>query len=158
MAWRRMGAKPLSEPMLSSSLAHIHVCGTRGRWGNASRSTLVGSLSNHKFAHATTAELSWHVQNCDLIGADRCFVRKVLGFDKFKKVSAAGLCIVFAIGHVSYLGGHYWDYFMGILSYCSSQCYSFYRKTSTISRTFVGNKIVDHSGVGAAPTTSSFST
>ena len=90
--------------------------------------------------------------------ADKCFVRKVLGFDKFKKVSAAGLCIVFAIGHVSYLGGHYWDYFMGILSYCSSQCYSFYRKTSTISRTFVGNKIVDHSGVGAAPTTSSFST
>ena len=41
-------------------------------------------------------------------------------------------------------------------------CY--YRKTSNISRTFVGNKIVDNSdvvgasAVGAAPTTSSFST
>ena len=23
--------------------------------------------SVHKFAHATTAQLSWHVQNCDLI-------------------------------------------------------------------------------------------
>ena len=39
-----------------------------------------------------------------------------------------------------------------------------YRKTSNISRTLVGNKIVDHSdavgasAVGAAPTTSSFST
>ena len=40
----------------------------------------------------------------------------------------------------------------------------YYRKTSNISRTLVGNKIVDHSDVvgaspvGAAPTTSSFST
>ena len=39
-----------------------------------------------------------------------------------------------------------------------------YTKTSNISRTLVGNKIVDHSDVvgsslvGAAPTTSSFST
>ena len=39
-----------------------------------------------------------------------------------------------------------------------------YRKTSNIARTLVGNKIVDHSDVvgaspvGAAPTTSSFST
>ena len=39
-----------------------------------------------------------------------------------------------------------------------------YRKTSTISRTLVGNRIVDNSDVvgaspvGAAPTTSSFST
>ena len=39
-----------------------------------------------------------------------------------------------------------------------------YRKTSNISRTFVGNKIVDNSDVvgaspvGAAPTTSSLST
>ena len=39
-----------------------------------------------------------------------------------------------------------------------------YRKTSNISRTLVGNEIVDHSDVvgaspvGAAPTTSSFST
>ena len=39
-----------------------------------------------------------------------------------------------------------------------------YRKVSNISRTLVGNKIVDHSDVvgaspvGAAPTTSSFST
>ena len=41
---------------------------------------------------------------------------------------------------------------------------STYRKTSDISRTLVGNKFVDHSDVvgaspvGAAPTTSSFST
>ena len=40
----------------------------------------------------------------------------------------------------------------------------YYRKTSNINHTFVGNKIVDHSDVvgaspvGAAPTTSSFST
>ena len=40
----------------------------------------------------------------------------------------------------------------------------YYRKTSSISRTLVGNKIVDNSDVvgaapvGAAPTTSSFST
>ena len=42
--------------------------------------------------------------------------------------------------------------------------YSTYRKTSTLSRTLVGNKIVDNSDVvgaspiGAAPTTSSSST
>ena len=42
--------------------------------------------------------------------------------------------------------------------------YWYYRKVSNISRTLVGNKIVDHSDVvgaspvGAAPTTSSFST
>ena len=42
--------------------------------------------------------------------------------------------------------------------------YQSYRKTSNISRTIVGNKIVDNSDVvgaspvGAAPTTSSFST
>ena len=42
--------------------------------------------------------------------------------------------------------------------------YHHYRKVSNISRTLVGNKIVDHSDVvgaspvGAAPTTSSFST
>ena len=34
-----------------------------------------------------------------------------------------------------------------------------YRQTSNISGTLVGNKIIDHSApVGAAPTTSSFST
>ena len=42
--------------------------------------------------------------------------------------------------------------------------YDIYRQTSNISRTLVGNTIVDHSDVvgaspvGAAPTTSSFST
>ena len=47
-----------------------------------------------------------------------------------------------------------------------AECVSYYRKTSNISRTLVGNKIVDNSDVpvvgaspvGAAPTTSSFST
>ena len=44
------------------------------------------------------------------------------------------------------------------------QFWKYYRKTSNISRTLVGNKIVDNSDavglspVGAAPTTSSFST
>ena len=33
-----------------------------------------------------------------------------------------------------------------------------YRKTYNISRTLVGNKVVSNSDVGAAPTTSSFST
>ena len=43
-------------------------------------------------------------------------------------------------------------------------CFNVYRKTSNIRRTFVGNTIVDPSDVvgaspvGAAPTTSSFST
>ena len=46
---------------------------------------------------------------------------------------------------------------------CNYQ-YSTYRKTANISRTLVGNKIVDNSDVigaspvGIAPTTSSFST
>ena len=33
-----------------------------------------------------------------------------------------------------------------------------YRQVSNISRTLAGNKLVDHSDVGAAPITSSFST
>ena len=46
----------------------------------------------------------------------------------------------------------------------SFQCWLSYRQVSNIRRTLVGNKIVDHpdvvgaSPVGAAPTTSSFST
>ena len=39
------------------------------------------------------------------------------------------------------------------------ECYSEYRQVSNISGTLVGNEIVDHSDVvGAAPTTTSFST
>ena len=53
------------------------------------------------------------------------------------------------------------------LKHCSTVFYSnhcIYRQTANISRTLVGKKIVDHSDVvgaspvGAAPTTSSFST
>ena len=47
-----------------------------------------------------------------------------------------------------------WSYKTNVHLNCQS-----YRKTSNISRTLVGNKIVDNSDViGAAPTTSSFST
>ena len=49
--------------------------------------------------------------------------------------------------------------------FCCAMLYCGYRKVSNIRRTLVGNKIVDHSldvvgasPVGAAPTTSSFST
>ena len=51
-----------------------------------------------------------------------------------------------------------------VLSIIDEIYISVYRKTSNISRTFVGNKIVDHSDVvgawpvGGAPTTFSFST
>ena len=57
---------------------------------------------------------------------------------------------------------HYKEYF---LLHCIFHIHkNDYRKTSNISHTFVGNKIVDHSDVvgpspvGAAPTISSFST
>ena len=51
-----------------------------------------------------------------------------------------------------------------IMASCLMEPSHYYRKTSNISRTLVGNKIVDNSDVvgaspvGAAPTTSSFST
>ena len=54
-------------------------------------------------------------------------------------------------------------YYWSVISNGISQEYM-YRKTSNISRTLVGDKIVDNSDVvgaspvGAAPTTSSFST
>ena len=53
--------------------------------------------------------------------------------------------------------------YTGLMCYVLFWLYD-YRKTSNISRTLVGNKIVDNSDVvgaspvGAAPTTSSFST
>ena len=61
------------------------------------------------------------------------------------------------------------DYFT-VLAYCimfqssTSENFCIYRHVSNIRRTLVGNKIFDHSDVvgaspvGAAPTTSSFST
>ena len=61
----------------------------------------------------------------------------------------------------------WWDYECGILinkNIITSWLNDEYRKTSNISRTLVGNKIVDNSDVvgaspvGDAPTTSSFST
>ena len=53
---------------------------------------------------------------------------------------------------------------IGVIRYMILSTESIYRKTSHISRTLVGNKIVDNSDVvgaspvGAAPTTSSLST
>ena len=59
----------------------------------------------------------------------------------------------------------YWTYFDTSFTDACFKGFNWqYRKTSNISRTLVGNKIVDHSDVvgaspvGAAPTTSSFST
>ena len=55
-------------------------------------------------------------------------------------------------------------YFMGYTAHHYGSLLQTYRKTSNIIRTLVGNKIVDNSDVvgaspvGAAPTTSSFST
>ena len=57
-----------------------------------------------------------------------------------------------------------WDWFQQRFGFDQAIKYHKYRKTPTISRTLVGNKIVDNSDVvgaspvGAAPTTSSFST
>ena len=53
---------------------------------------------------------------------------------------------------------------MYVCEYVYVYAHAYYRKTSNISRTLVGNIIVDNSDVvgaspvGAAPTTSSFST
>ena len=62
----------------------------------------------------------------------------------------------------------YWfTYWLGAIRQQASTCNNVdqnYRQVSNISRTFVGNYIIDHSDVagaspiGAAPTTSSFST
>ena len=64
--------------------------------------------------------------------------------------------------------GERWRSYNGITLYVyhgiTTECVVYYRKTSNISRTLVGNKIVDNSDVvgaspvGTAPTTSSFST
>ena len=60
---------------------------------------------------------------------------------------------ILGVGPIQYIGCRRYSTYM-----------NYYRKTSNISRTLVGNKIVDNSDVvgalpfGAAPTTSSFST
>ena len=61
--------------------------------------------------------------------------------------------------------GEFWFVIYGWFAFWKRiSIYETYRKTSNISRTLVGNKIVDNSDVGgaspvgAAPTTSSFST
>ena len=70
MAWRRPGAKSLSEPMVVRLSTHIYL----NQWWLDYRHiyTSLGIneltvLSSHNFAHAMTAQLSWHVQNCDMI-------------------------------------------------------------------------------------------
>ena len=65
-------------------------------------------------------------------------------------------CIIFCVSIFNQ------DYVWGV--YTKIICKKWYRKTFNISRTLVGNEIVDNSDVvgaspvGAAPTTSSFST
>ena len=41
--------------------------------------------SDHNFAHATTAELSWHVQNYDLIGSLQCKLDQIKNFQRFQQ-------------------------------------------------------------------------
>ena len=53
MAWHQIGARPLSEPMLTDSLTHV--CGTRGWWVNSSWHSDtygVGDLSQHWFGNS----------------------------------------------------------------------------------------------------------
>ena len=77
------------------------------------------------------------------------FALSVIGEDPF-------LTYLYIISNISLWISHYYAFQMSSLY--------MYRKTSSISRTLVGNKIVDNSDVvgaspvGAAPTTSSFST
>ena len=62
------------------------------------------------------------------------------------------------------VSNHSWPYTDSISEYLNVGVNLYYRQVSNIRRTLVGNKIVDHSDVvgaspvGAAPTTSSFST
>ena len=71
--------------------------------------------------------------------------------------------IVFDVGHISHNVQHTCNMALsGMVSHIGQ--IGNYRQVSNISRTLVGNKIVDHSDVvgaspvGAVPTTSSFST
>ena len=84
--------------------------------------------------------LSWYVQKAYSHPMAMDFIRRKLIFHEF------GLCAK-------------------LQAECTPTQYSInYRKTSNIRRALIGNKIVDHldvvgaSPVGAAPTTSSFST
>ena len=43
--------------------------------------------SGHNFAHVMTAQLSWHVQNCDLIGSMQTKLKYKLNKKKFRKIS-----------------------------------------------------------------------
>ena len=42
-------------------------------WKFSAAIVIVMIQLGHKFAHVTTAKLSWHVQNCDLIGSQATF-------------------------------------------------------------------------------------
>ena len=102
--------------------------------------------SNHDGAHATTAKLSWRVPIVDLIRWSKW--KKKIKKDFLQDFNYELLNYLWAKSsyHIP-VGSHY-----------------IYRQVSDIRRTLVGNKIVDHSDVvgaspvGAAPTTSSFST
>ena len=59
MAWHWRDTSHKTFLCSSSKFCKIHTALT----------SRVITKSSHNFAHATTAELSWHVQHCDLIGS-----------------------------------------------------------------------------------------
>ena len=97
--------------------------------------------------------------------ADLLFVHKLNQADIYPIIKATGYWSFFMRNQsvLPVLSPHK-ESAMRKMSPCHEVMMHRYRKTSNIRRTLVGNKIVDHSDVvgaspvGAAPTTSSFST
>ena len=67
--------------------------------------------SGYNFAHVTTAQLSWHVQNCDLIGSLESELKQKrfsqnLNYEFITVYEMALGWQVVSIGHVNWLGSH----------------------------------------------------
>ena len=63
---------------------HVHVC--------ASVTWRMMSQSSHNFAQVTTAELLWHVQNCDLIGSSKFELKHKKMIKKILVMSSLNVC------------------------------------------------------------------
>ena len=68
MPWRRIGDKPLSEPMLTR-FSLTHICGTRGRWVNCEDiPTYQDTLAAFDSKCSAQVHDNWSVHFCPQIG------------------------------------------------------------------------------------------
>ena len=173
--------RPISHELLKRSIhkkslrntCEIIPTSPRGQWVNQDCSHIQPDPGRHSADLRLAGHMEHHTQVKGYWGLFQdkdCHSR--YRDSHYKEKTVVRLCYLYngnsCTGKTAFL---YWDSHVGANisifqshNVCSNTNIRVYRQMSNISRTLIGNKIVDHSDVvgaspvGAAPTTSSFST